>query len=227
MSLAECHCSAAMILHQEKRLHSSSGEIFCVYLTSWYKNHQRLVTAYLQLRLKLMAQQTKAHLSSFQFASDLDITTLRDDLQVCKNNVAYSAHQWLHLLEKLKIWSELDSISSGGQWLVLEGLGASWRKPLIKRAGEPAGCLMKQGHLGFTRGGRVSITTHQCWTIVHCSSMLRNILSLKRNVKYGSYKSSPPPVPSLTLFAITEGDVIAMHDEIVHVMVHFIQAKCT
>lgn len=54
---------------------------------------------------------------------------------------------------------------------------------------------MKQGHLGFTRGGRVSITTHQRWTIVHCSSLPRSSLSLKRSVKYGSYKSSPPPCP--------------------------------
>lgn len=62
------------------------------------------------------------------------------------------------------MWSELHSFSSRGQRLVLEGLGASWWKSLIKRAGEPVGCLMKQGHLGFTRGGRVSITNHLCCT---------------------------------------------------------------
>lgn len=62
---------------------------------------------------------------------------------------------------------------------------------------------------------------------VRSSAMPRSGLSVKRNVKYGSHKSRPPSVPSPSLFAITEGDVIAWHDEIVYVKVHFIQAKCT
>lgn len=49
--------------------------------------------------------------------------------------------------------------------------------------------------------------------------MPRSTLSLECNVKH---KSLSPPVPSLSLFAVTEGDVIAWHDEIVYVKVHFI-----
>ena len=88
---------------------------------------------------------------------------------------------------------------------------------------------MKQGHLGFTRGGRVSIASHLCCTeerLKSCSGTppLRHIALLHRSVVSKKKKALLPQcVPSHCLFAITEGDVIAWHDEIVYVKVHFIQ----
>lgn len=145
-------------------------------------------------------------------AFDLDTRNIHWWFTGLRKNLdaSYLDRPCIHLLDKLKIWSELDSFSSRGQRLVLEGLGASWWKPLIKRAGEPVGRLMKQGHLGFTWGGRVSITTHLCCTaktIVGSSTVPRSTLSLKPNVKI--QLSQRPPLPSRSLFAITEGGAIA------------------
>ncbi len=56
--LGECHQKRLLFQHcydtaPGKRQHSRPGETFYLYLTSPYKNHQRLVTVYLQLRVKL------------------------------------------------------------------------------------------------------------------------------------------------------------------------------
>lgn len=91
---------------------------------------------------------------------------------------------------------------------------------------------MKQGHLDFTAGGWVSIATHLCCTGERLKSApaLGHVARLHSSVmsNRAATKASPPapPVPAPSLFAITEGDIIAWHDEIVYVKVHFIQAKC-
>lgn len=78
---------------------------------------------------------------------------------------------------------------------------------LIKRAGEPEGGLMKQGHLGFTRGGRVSIATHLRCTI-QSATVLSHVALSQSSVIWNKTKLSSH-VLSRCLFAVTGGDVIA------------------
>lgn len=68
------------------------------------------------------------------------------------------------------------------------------------------------------RGERLKSAPAPCHVALFHSSIMSNAAHTKP-------PPPSPPVPSLGLFAITEGDVIAWHDEIVHVSVHFIQAK--
>lgn len=118
-----------------------------------------------------------------------------------------------------------------GRRSLLEGPGASWRKLLIKRTGEPVGCLTKQGAPGLHKRG-LGIHHHSPALYgkgysVCSSAMPRCTLSLRRDVKYSCSQAPPPPCALSWLErSITEGDVIAWHDEIVHVKVHFIQSKC-
>lgn len=128
--LGECHQKRVLLQRcydtaPGKRQHSLPGETFYLYLTSSYKNHQCLVTSVAAAETKThgrfsavapIYENQDTHSSSFQHASDLDTRKFTDDLQVCKNlDASYSARPCIHLLAKMKIWSELDSFSSGGQ----------------------------------------------------------------------------------------------------------------
>lgn len=86
------------------------------------------------------------------------------------------------------------------------------------------------GAPGFHKRGpgihRIASVLHRGKTKVllrHSAAAPRSTPSLERGVKKKKKTLLPQCVPSHCLFAITEGDVIAWHDEIVYVKVHFIQ----
>lgn len=200
------------------------------YIASAAKKGKKIVQAYGSILCSCpsLIKSTACYsiLFSSQHAFDLDTRKFTDDLSVCQENVdaSFSACPCLCLLEALKIWSELDSFCRKRQSLVLKGLAPADGKPLIKRAGEPVGHLMKHGHLGFTWRG---LGVHHTLPVLHrelCSQLCALRCCSVFTHAFSNTAHTKPPLFFLCfltqLGAIAERDIIVLHDENIHVKMH-------
>lgn len=225
MSLEETIVTAPL-LHQEKGNIPVLKKSFIYIWLHHIKIIMCLIAVFVQVRLKPFcccpSLLTPRNTSS-ERPSDLDSVKFTDELQALQNTLM---PLWIHLL-KQKIWNELDSFSTRSRCSK-----AFWCQ--LTEAANEEGWRASGGPF---ETGAPRLSREEAWypsqlicvakERMRSAPLRRNVALLHSSVmsNMAQHNALLPMCPRLSLPAITEGDVIAWHDEIVCVKVCFIQAK--